>query len=148
MATPSIVAGTDGSATAERAVDHAGRLALALGATVHVVNCYRDAPATSWMAAANGFAVGEHFSEEEARAEAEKIVRASAERLAAQGVQALGHVCGGDPADALISVAADEKAEMIVVGNRGMSGARRMLGSVPNRVSHHARCGVLIVPTT
>ena len=57
-------------------------------------------------------------------------------------------MCGGDPADALMSVAADEEAEMIVVGNRGMSGARRMLGSVPNRVSHHARCGVLIVPTT
>ena len=100
------------------------------------------------MAAANGFAVGEEFSEDEAKAEAEKVVRASAERLVAQGVQAQGHVCGGDPADALMSVAADEEAEMIVVGNRGMSGARRMLGSVPNRVSHHARCGVLIVPTT
>ena len=47
-----------------------------------------------------------------------------------------------------MSVAANEEAEMIVVGNRGMSGARRMLGSVPNRVSHHARCGVLIVPTS
>jgi nucleotide-binding universal stress UspA family protein len=38
-------------------------------------------------------------------------------------------------------------ADMIVVGNRGMSGAKRMLGSVPNKVSHHATCEVLIVPT-
>lgn len=148
MATQSIVAGTDGSPSAERAVDRAGRLALALGATLHVVNCYRDGPPTSsWMAAANGFAVGEAFSQEQARAEAEEIVERSRRRLAGAGVQARGHVCGGDPADALITIATDEDAEMIVVGNRGMNGARRMLGSVPNRVSHHARCGVLIVPT-
>jgi nucleotide-binding universal stress UspA family protein len=147
MANQPIVAGTDGSPSAEKAVDHAGRLALALGVKLHLVNCYRDAPAGAWMAAANGFAVGEAFSAEGAKAEAEKIVERSRQRLASVGVQAQGHICSGDPADALITIAADESAEMIVVGNRGMSGARRALGSVPNRVSHHAQCGVLIVPT-
>jgi nucleotide-binding universal stress UspA family protein len=147
MATQSIVTGTDGSPSAEQAVDRAGRLALALEATVHVVNCYKDVPTTSWMAAANGFAVTEPFSREDAKAEAEQIVERSRRRLSLTGVKVKAHVCGGDPADALMTIATDEGAEMIVVGNRGMSGARRMLGSVPNRVSHHADCGVLIVPT-
>jgi nucleotide-binding universal stress UspA family protein len=144
----SIVAGTDGSPTAEQAVDQAGKLALALGATVHVVISYRDPAAGSWMAAASGFAVGDSFSDEEVKSEAERIVARSRDRLASAGVDAEAHVCSGDPAQALISVAADQDADMIVVGNRGMNGARRMLGSVPNKVSHNAKCGVLIVPTT
>ena len=47
-----------------------------------------------------------------------------------------------------MTIAGEEGAQIIVVGNRGMAGARRVLGSVPNRVSHRARCGVLIVPTS
>ncbi len=144
----SIVAGTDGSPTAEQAVDRAGKLALALGATVHVVISYRDPAAGSWVAAASGFAVGDSFSDEEVKAEAERIVARSRDRLASAGVDAEAHVCSGDPAQALISVAADQDADMIVVGNRGMNGARRVLGSVPNKVSHNAKCGVLIVPST
>jgi nucleotide-binding universal stress UspA family protein len=149
MPDQSIVAGTDGSPSAERAIDHAGKLALALGATVHVVNCYRDAGAGgAWAAAAGGFAVSELYDDGDLKKQAEEIVARSRARLEALGVQAEGHVCSGDPAQALITIAADQGAEMIVVGNRGMSGARRMLGSVPNKVSHHATCGVLIVPTT
>ena len=67
MAAQSIVAGTDGSASAEKAVDRAGKLALALGATVHVVISYNDPAPGAWMAAASGFAVGEQFSDEEVR---------------------------------------------------------------------------------
>ena len=58
------------------------------------------------------------------------------------------HACEGDPAEVLMSIAAEQRAQMIVVGNRGMTGARRVLGSVPNSLSHGARCGVLIVPTS
>jgi nucleotide-binding universal stress UspA family protein len=47
----------------------------------------------------------------------------------------------------LCRTAVAEQAQMIMVGNKGMTGARRMLGSVPNRVSHQARCDVLIVAT-
>src|SRR5579864_3057085 len=137
----SIVAGTDGSASAEKAVDRAGELARVMGATVHVVISYKDPAAGAWMAAASGFAVGEAFSDADLRSEAQRIVDRSRERLAAKGIAAEAHVCSGDPAQALMSVAADEKAEMIVVGNRGMSGAKRMLGSVPNTVSHNATCG-------
>ena len=50
--------------------------------------------------------------------------------------------------DALIDVAEQVNADLLVVGNRGMSGVRRMLGSVPNKVSHHCPCTLLIVDTT
>jgi universal stress protein A len=57
------------------------------------------------------------------------------------------HTVTGDPADALLQIAEQEKADLIVVGSRGMHGVTRMLGSVPNKVSHRARCHVLIVAT-
>ncbi len=100
----------------------------------------------AWMAAAGGVALIE-TDDGEARRWAEQTVTRAQRQLAQMGVGSQPHVCGGEPAQALITIAADQGADMIVVGNRGMSGARRMLGSVPNRVSHHAHCGVLIVPT-
>ena len=57
------------------------------------------------------------------------------------------HVWCGEPGEALVQIADEQNAQMIIVGNRGMTGARRMLGSVPNWVSHHARCDLLIVAT-
>ena len=55
----------------------------------------------------------------------------------------------GDPADAILDVAEEQEADLIVVGNKGMTGARRfLLGSVPNKISHHAPCSVLIIRTT
>jgi nucleotide-binding universal stress UspA family protein len=55
----------------------------------------------------------------------------------------------GDPADAILDVAEEQRADLIVVGNKGMTGAKRfLLGSVPNKVSHHAPCSVLIIRTT
>src|SRR5947209_6720109 len=64
------------------------------------------------------------------------------------GAPAHSHACQQDPADALLEVADQVGAKMIVVGSRGMHGAaRRVLGSVPNTVSHKAHCNVLIVST-
>ena len=55
----------------------------------------------------------------------------------------------GDPADAILDVAEEQEADLVVVGNKGMTGAKRfLLGSVPNKVSHHAPCSVLIIRTT
>ncbi len=148
MLTDPIVAGTDGSATAETAVDRAGELALALGVPVHVVTSYASISTSARMAAAGGLAIVDLPSDEQTQARGEEIVARSRDRLAARGVSVHTHVCAGDPAQALVTIADDEHAQMIVVGNRGMTGARRMLGSVPNSVSHHASCGVLIVPTS
>ena len=59
------------------------------------------------------------------------------------------HAIEGEPAEAILDAAEKTEADLIVVGNKGMTGARRfLLGSVPNNVSHHAPCSVLIVRTT
>jgi nucleotide-binding universal stress UspA family protein len=146
MSSDPIVAGTDGSATAERAVDKAVELAQALGAKVHLVSAYSSVSSGARMAAA-AMTVPGVVDDGHARRAAQEIVDRTSARLERQGVRIATHVCDGEPAEMLLTVAADEHAQMIVVGNRGMAGARRLLGSVPNRVSHHAQCGVLIVPT-
>ena len=130
-----IVVGTDGSERADRAVDRAGVIASALGTTVHVVSCYSIylAPAV------------EPGSE---RVLAEQSVDRAQQRLANLGVESEGHLRPGEAGRALVQIAEEQGAQMIVVGNRGMTGARRVLGSVPNHVSHHAPCDVLIVSTT
>jgi len=58
------------------------------------------------------------------------------------------HAPKGDPADALMAVAEREGADLIVVGNRRMTGVRRLLGSVPNKVTHQASFRVLVVNTS
>lgn len=130
-----IVVGTDGSETAERAVDRAGVLAGALGVAVHVVSAYKLSP--SQMAS--------HSDDD--RTHAQGHVDRAQERLTKTGVKTETHVWAGNPAEGLLKIADEQGAQMIVVGNRGMTGARRVLGSVPNDVSHKANCGVLIVPT-
>jgi nucleotide-binding universal stress UspA family protein len=69
--------------------------------------------------------------------------------VASLGLELETHAARGDAAEALIDAAAQTGADLIVVGNRGMTGARRfLLGNVPNKVSHHAPCSVLIVRTS
>jgi nucleotide-binding universal stress UspA family protein len=128
-----IVAGTDGSPRAEVAVDKAGELAQALGVSVHVV-CVPGAIA------------GKDWPQ---RITAQQIVADASDRLSGRGITVQTHLPKdeGDAALTLVAVAEGEQAQMIVVGNRGMTGSGRVLGSLPNRVSHRARCDVLIVPT-
>ena len=142
-----IVVGTDGSPSACRAVERAGELGLALGAAVHVVSVC--VPVAHGLAAAVAGSFAPVITDDEhTRRAARTIVETACAGLADSGVQAAAHVYVGDPADGLISVADATAAQIIVVGNRGMAGARRVLGSVPNDVSHRARCAVMIVPTS
>ncbi len=144
----SIVVGTDGSETANEAVRQAVDLAKAVGATVNLVSAYE--PVT-----------GQRIREE--RQQAPEDVQwsinpredvdanlADAKEVAeAAGVTVERFARQGDPADAILDVAEETKADLIIVGNKGMTGARRfLLGSVPNKVSHHAPCSVLIIRTT
>jgi nucleotide-binding universal stress UspA family protein len=65
------------------------------------------------------------------------------------GLEVEAHILQESPAAALINVAQASDADLIVVGNKGMTGAKhRVLGSVPNTVSHQATCSVLVVQTT
>jgi nucleotide-binding universal stress UspA family protein len=139
IARGSIVVGTDGSERAERAVDRAGELAKLLEVKVHVVSAYSKS--SDALSGASG------HEEKEDRTRAGHYVERAQRRLAGRGVESETHVWLGQPADALAQIADEQTAQMIVIGNRGMTGARRVLGSVPNRVSHHAPCDVLIVTT-
>ncbi len=77
----------------------------------------------------------------------ERATRRGGRASASQEVETFARQ--GDAADAILDVAEEHRADLIVVGNRGMTGAKRfLLGSVPNKVSHHAPCSVLIVRTT
>ena len=75
------------------------------------------------------------------------VVEEAAATVRMSGVGVRPHAVTGDPADALLAIAEQENADLIVVGSRGMHGMTRVLGSVPNKVSHRARCSVLIVAT-
>ncbi|HTU30347.1 MAG TPA: universal stress protein [Solirubrobacteraceae bacterium] len=139
-----IIVGTDGSASAGRAVEEAIRMAMALGAELHVVmaNWSRDVPVERGL---GGPVVvyGPVDDNQSAAVTDEAVARARG-----RGLTAEAHVVNREPADALIRLARDLGATMIVVGNKGMSGRRRLLGGVPNTISHGARCNVLIVATT
>ena len=77
------------------------------------------------------------------------VLDAAAAAARKEGVEVQTHPVQGEPAEAILNVAEETKADLIVVGNKGMTGARRfLLGSVPNNVSHHAPCSVIIVRTT
>ena len=142
----SIVVGTDGSERSEHALDRAGELARLLGAKLHVVSCYGKSFDGVSGAAARGVPIA-WSEQDEGRTRAQHNVDRAQQRLAPVGVESETHVWPSEPADALVQIADEQHAQMIIVGNRGMTGTRRVLGSVPNRVSHHAHCDVLIVRT-
>jgi nucleotide-binding universal stress UspA family protein len=84
----------------------------------------------------------------DARKAAHGCLEQTATRLRADGIEVETHCMGGDPADALIDIAEATDASLIVIGSKGMRGGRRfLLGNVPNKVSHHAPCSVMIVRT-
>jgi nucleotide-binding universal stress UspA family protein len=141
----SIVIGTDGSETADRALTRALELARLTGARLHVVSAYAPTPARvtgdAPAAEAAEWSVGADF-------EVQAVLDRAGTRARSDDVEIEVHAPKGDPGDAILKVAKEVDAELIVLGSRGMQGARRVLGSVPNKVSHRAPCDVLIVQTT
>jgi nucleotide-binding universal stress UspA family protein len=145
----SIVVGTDGSDTARTAVRYSIDLARQLGARLQIVSAYEPVPDQrlrnerievpkdlEWMVNPRSDVL-QMLAETEA--EAREAGVDDVETFARQG----------DAADAILDVAEEQRSDLIVVGNKGMTGAKRfLLGSVPNKVSHHAPCSVLVVRTT
>lgn len=140
-----IAVGTDGSETANKAVDFALGLAEKFGSRLVVASSYRpvgedklrreqrDAPADiQWSI----------NPQEEVTA----ALKAVEEKAKERGVETTSEAREGDPADVLVEIAEAHGADLLVVGNKGMQ--RRVLGSVPNSVSHKAPCSVVIVKTT
>jgi nucleotide-binding universal stress UspA family protein len=139
-----IVVGTDGSPTATEAVQTAAALAAQCGAELHVVSAFKPISAliTNPEFASISAAL---YDEIDPAAGAKDVTERACEALS--GCQVTQHQVVGAAADALCDVAATIDADLVVVGSRGMTGARRVLGSVPNSVAHHAPCSVLIVDT-
>lgn len=144
----SIVVGTDGSSSATGAVHAAIALASSLAAKLHVVCVYNAAHVSTAIAASAGVASSFAEVDQAARDHTKSVLDQAEGRARAEGVDVTVHPCTGSPAETLVSIAMGEGADLIVVGNRGMKGVRRILGSVPNHVAHHAPCAVMIVPTT
>lgn len=138
-----IVVGTDGSETAAVAVQQAAELAGVHGSKLHLVSVVRTRAGGVAVpiagAAASDVGVSDAISE--------KVARELVDGVAAElgDIVAATHVGPGDPAEVIVSVAREVGADLIVVGNKGMH--RKVFGSVPNSVAHHAPCDVLIVAT-
>jgi nucleotide-binding universal stress UspA family protein len=143
-----IVVGTDGSETAAEAVSQAIGLAKLTDATLSIVSAYAPASGRRVQAEQAGAPADVQY-EIGPREDVNLVLDAAAAAAKNQGLEVQTHPVEADPADAILNVAEETKADLIVVGNKGMTGARRyLLGSVPNNISHHAPCSVLIIRTT
>lgn len=137
----SIVVGTDGSEHAERALDEAISLAARDGAALHIVAAFPDPAVIREKITSGASAMSVNLSEV-----ADTVLARAAERAQEAGVRAETHARETDPAEAILEVASAQRADLIVVGSRGLSGFQRfLLGSVSSKVSEHADCSVMIV---
>jgi nucleotide-binding universal stress UspA family protein len=119
-----ILVGTDGSETAAIAVDRAVEVAAASKSKLTIMS------------------VGKSDR-------AQAVVDKEKDRHASAGVDIETLVVSGDPSSAIVEEAEKGRYDLVVVGNKGMTGASRFfLGSVPNKVSHHIPTALLIVRTT
>ena len=144
----SLVVGTDGSETANEAVNQATELAQKLGAKVHLVSAYEPVPEGRLREERQSIPEDLQWMVNP-REDVDATLEEAAKGLRETGVDVQTHAREGDPADAILDVAEEQGADLIVVGNKGMTGAKRfLLGSVPNKVSHHAPCSVMIIRTT
>jgi nucleotide-binding universal stress UspA family protein len=143
-----IVVGTDGSDTAAQAVREAIDLAKIAGGQLIVVSAYEPVSGRRLQGEQEG-APADVAHEIGPREDVNLVLTAAASEAKKEGVEVQTRPVEGDPAEGILDVAEESGADLIVVGNKGMTGARRfLLGSVPNNISHHAPCSVIIVRTT
>jgi nucleotide-binding universal stress UspA family protein len=143
-----IVVGTDGSETAGEAVRQAIDLAKLAGATLSIVSAYAPIPDRKVKDQQRDAPADVQY-ELNPREDVNLVLDTAAADVRKEGIEVQTHAVEGDPAEGILNVAEETKADLIVVGNKGMTGARRfLLGSVPNNISHHAPCSVMVVRTT
>jgi nucleotide-binding universal stress UspA family protein len=138
-----VAVGTDGSQTASEAVGMAVDLARRFGAKLVLLSAFQDSDGTPRRAA--GFSVELEWAVSRS-AQVQAILARTEADLRRQGIDCTTQVDEGDPADVLVRLAAECGADLLVIGNKGIH--RRVLGSVPNTVTHNAPCSVLVVKTT
>jgi nucleotide-binding universal stress UspA family protein len=136
-----IAVGTDGSATASEAVAVAVELARRFQAKIVLLSAFRDSGGRGHK----GDSIELDWADSPA-ARVREIVSRTANEVAREGIECTTLLDQGDPADVLVRLAEECGADVLVIGNKGMR--RRVLGSVPNSVTHKAPCSVLVVKTT
>ncbi|MDP9227764.1 MAG: universal stress protein [Actinomycetota bacterium] len=143
-----IVVGTDGSDTATEAVRRAIELAQLSNARLEIVSAYEPVPQSRLREESQGIS-GDVSYTLNPREDVQFVLDKAAAEAKKSKVEVVTHPREGDPADAILDVAEENGADLVLVGNKGMTGAKRfLLGSVPNKISHHAPCDVWIVRTT
>jgi nucleotide-binding universal stress UspA family protein len=151
-----VAVGTDGSPTAEEAVKQAAELARRFGAKLVLLSAFPGSQSSPAAIAGSAFP-GSRGSPaaiagielewaSSSRAHVRAILERSETALRQDGIECETRSAEGDPADVLVRLAAECEADLLVIGNKGMK--RRVLGSVPNRVTHKADCTVMVVKTT
>ena len=135
-----VAVGTDGSATAEEAVKQAADLARRFGAKLVLLSAF---PGAGGFEAYAGLELQWASS---SQAQVRTFLERSETALRQEGIECETRSAEGDPADVLVRLAEACGADLLVIGNKGMK--RRVLGSVPNTVTHKADCSVMVVKTT
>lgn len=135
-----VAVGLDGSATAAQAVDAAAELARRFDADLVLITAYRSRDGRPHPQEGEG-----GWDDNPAARQAELVAR-TARRLRDDGLRVRSLEGEGSPGEVLVDIASDAGADVIVVGSKGME--HRVLGSVPNHVTHKADCSVLVVKTT
>ena len=138
-----VAVGTDGSATASKAVEAAIEIAQRFDAKLVLLSAFQGADSRPRGAQAGSEEIQWTFDND---ARVREMLRRTEQELRDRKIECTTMVDEGDPADVLIRLAEECAADLIVIGNRGMQ--RRVLGSVPNTVTHKATCSVYVVKTT
>ena len=140
-----IVVGTDGSTGALHALDHAIHLAAQETARLHIVTAYRPLTPEEIYQHQRGLSPDKRAEVDEAYI-VRSMLSAAADRADEASVASQTYARLGHPASVILDVAEEVNADLVVLGNQGAEGSKRfLLGSVPNKVSHHCPCHLLIV---
>ena len=140
-----VAVGTDGSKTAATALEAAIDLAERFGARLVVISACSASPRGGGVRLAGTTSEHPGWDANEAL-QVERILAAAEESAAARGLECQTAMATGEPADVLVKLADEHQADLLVVGNVGIH--RRVMGSVPNTVSHKAECSVFLVKTS
>ena len=141
MTSTTVAVATDGSETATEAVRMAAEVARRFDANLVLLSAFQDKGAADRSSDRSELQWASN-----PLARIREILARTEEEVRRSGIDCSSLIDEGDTVDVLLRLAAECGADLLVIGNRGMQ--RRLLGSVPNSVTHGAACSVLVVKTT
>jgi len=138
-----VAVGTDGSTTASKAVDAAAEIAQRFDAKLVLLSAFEGSGGRSRGSGTGSEEIQWAFNND---ARVREMLHRTEQDLRDRKIDCTTLLDEGDPAEVLVRLAEECEADLLVIGNRGMQ--RRVLGSVPNTVTHNAPCSVYVVKTT